>query len=267
MTAAEQASFQVPVIEERNDLVLADIEQEIWTPGSVNEAAARAAKVAHLVLGVEEKGAEDTFTGQLEAMGLTETPEGLVPVVSVAVGAKDNEGRVWTPSHVVKGHDKLTTKNGQAIPETSIWQKMYTRRDAAWWNKTRPEGESQLVKTPLRIVLADVALRGTDKKWDKQQAELQKLIDGHSSETTTLEGMAILDWEMMDADAIIGDIERPDKQTVTRFVQHERDRSGVGDADGPGAFVFGGRARLFGWGGGARLVRGFRAVMGQKRAS
>lgn len=264
---AEQASFQIPTIEERDDLVLADAGQEVWTPGSINAAAARAAKVAHLVLGVEEKGAEDTFTGQLEAMGLTETPEGLVPVVSVAVGAKDENGRAWTPSHVVKGHDKLTTKSGDAIRATAIWSDMYANRPAEWWNKTRPEGESQLVKTPLRLVLADVALRGTNKKWDGQQAELQKLVDGHSSDTATLEGMAILDWEMMDADAIIGDIERPDEQTVTRFVQHERDRSDAGGAFGPVAYVLGDLALLLGWRGGAYPDRGFRAVMGQKQAS
>lgn len=268
MTAAEQGGFQISTIEaERSDLVLASSKQDTCTPGSIGAAAHRAAQVASRVLGVESQWAEDEFTGQLEAMKLKEIPEGRIPIVSVTAGAEDNNGTVLTPTHVAQGHDKLTTRNGQPIPETSIWSEMYAGRSAEWWNKTRPQGESRLVKAPLQLVLADAALRGTTKKWDKQQTELQKLVDVYSQDTTALEGMVPLAWLMMDADAIISGTERPDEQTVTLFVQHERDRSGVDGAYGPDALVLGGQAGLRGWYGGGISDNGFRAVMGQRLIS
>ncbi len=269
MTTAEQAAFQVPVIQERDDLALAGINSSAHRAGSIAAAAARAAEVASTVLGVDKQAAEDTFTGQLEAMGIIAAMSAdLVPVVHVSVGAEDEDGHVWTPSHVVKGHDALTM-GGETIPETFIWSDMYANRPAAWWNKTRPEGqgESELAEAPLQILLADVALRGTNKKWDKQQTELAKLIKGHKSETTTLEGMPVLAWEMMDADAIIGGTERPDTDTVNRFVQHEMDRSGGGWSYGPFACVYGREADLGGSYGAAYSVYGFRAAMGQKQTA
>lgn len=264
--AAEQ-DFKIPEVEERDELVLAPTVTELWTPGSITAAAERGAKVAQLVLGIDKKWAVNEFTGQLEAMNLTEVPEAVVPVVSVMLGTRDKDGTMWTPSHVVTGHDQLTMKDGQDIPETSVWGEMFANRPAAWWNKTRPEGESQLVKGPLRLLLADTALRGTTEDWASQQTKLQKLVDGHRSETTTLEGMTPLDWTMMDADAIIGDIQRPDTQTFTRFVQHEQDRSGAHGACGPSANVDGGQAYLGGSRGNPCGDVGFRAVMGQKQAS
>lgn len=229
MATAEQTGLQVPAIEERQDLLLSDASPAVHRAGSIAAAAARAAEVAHITLGVDKQAAKDIFTGQLETMGEVEGADDLVPVVHVTVGAEDNDGHVWTPSHVVKGHDALTTKGGQTVPETYIWTDMYANRPAAWWNKTRPDGtgESELVEAPLQIVLADAALRGTSKKWDKQQAELTKIIKkGSNSDNVTVEGMPILSWQMMDADAIIGDTDRPDTETATRFVQHEMDRVG-----------------------------------------
>jgi len=263
MPAVEQPGFEIAAVEERDDLVLAPPKQEVWTPGSTSSAAERAAKVVYRVLGIEEKWAQDQFTGQLEAMELTEVAEGLIPIVSVTVGAEDNNGRVLTPSHVIKGHDKLTT----IIPPTSVWPEMYANRPPEWWNKRRSTGDSELIKAPLQLVLADAALRGTKKEWDKQQVELNKLINDHSSDITSLEGMTPLDWEMMDADAIINDTERPDRQAATRFVQHEQDRSDAYGAYGPGALVRGGQALLGGWYGFALPGSGFRAVMGQKQTS
>ncbi|MGC1176627.1 MAG: hypothetical protein WA843_01030 [Candidatus Saccharimonadales bacterium] len=265
MTTTERADFQIPAIEERDDLVLARDKQDTWTPGSIGAAANRAAKVAHKVLGVEAQWAEDLFTGQLEAMDLKEVSKRLVPIVDVPIGAEDKDGRIWTPSHVINGHDTLTTENGVTVPKTSIWPEMYANRSAVWWNRTRPEGESQLAEAPLRVVLADIALRGTKKNWEDEQAELLSLINGHCSDTTTLEGMTPLGWEMMDADAIVGNTDRPNG--VTRFVQQERDRSVADGLFGPGADVGGSRAYLHGWFGHAYPGDGFRAVMGQKQSS
>ncbi len=270
MTTAEHVDFEVPSIGQRDDLVLATTFGVAGRVGSIAAAAGRTAEVAHLVLGVDKQAAEDTFTGQLEAMGQTEIPDNLVPVVHLTMGAEDANGRMWTPSHVIRGHDALQPKNGQTVPDTYVWPEMYTNRPADWWNKTRPEsaGQSELVEAPLQIVLADVALRGTNKKWNKQQAELAKLIQkGSGSETVTVEGMPILAWAMMDADAIIHGTQRPDTETFNRFVQHERDRR---DADdwlcGPDARVVGDRAGLSRSGDGADSDIGFRSVMGQKRS-
>lgn len=270
MATVEQMGFQVPSIQERDDLILAGVEPAVRTAGSIGSAAARAAEVAATVLGVDKQQAEDTFTGQLEAMGMTEVAEDLVPVVHVTVGAEDDKGGVWTPSHVIRGHDKLTTTGGEAVPETYVCpQKMYVQRPADWWNKTRPNGvgESELVEAPLQIVLADLALRGTNKNWDKQQAELAKLIQKGYTSTVTVEGMPILAWPMMDADAIIGGIQRPDTKTVNRFVQHEMDRTDANDSCGPGAGVDGRQAYLTGSGGIAYSAFGFRAVMGQSQTA
>lgn len=271
---SDRVGFEIAPIQERGDLTLAGMDasaNQIWTPGSTAYAAERAAQVAGLVLGVDQKEAQDAFTGQLEAMDLSQIPEGVAPIVSVNVGASGANGQPITPSHVVKGHDALTTKDGSSIPETYVWEKMYVDRPAVWWNKTRPDGTSELVQAPLQLVLADTALRGTSKKWDKQQDELTKLIENHSSDTTTMEGMKPLDWMMMDADAIVNGTDRPDVQTATRFVQHDRDRSDDVDSFGPHACVAGGRAYLH-WSDGEadsisrfRAVSGFRAVMGQKQ--
>lgn len=266
-TSEQTADFSIPNIEERDDLVLADDKGTLWTPGSISTAAERGALVASHVLGVDKQRAENHFTGQLEAMDLSVVPEDSVPVVSVSVGAEDSNGRVWTPTHIVVGHDRLKPKDGSKPTETYIWEEMFAKRPASWWNKTRSVGESRLVEAPLQLVLADIALRGTKKRWTEQQTELQKLVDDHKSEVTTLEGMTPLDWIMMDADAIVGGTERPDKQTVTRFVQHEQDRSDAGGSYGPRARVDGGRADLRGSRDGASPLVGFRTVMGQRQPS
>ncbi len=268
MSTHEQ-KFSTTNFTEREDLKLAS-SNTTRTLDSISAAAERAAKVANLVLGVDEKSATDTFTGQLESMRLEHIPEGLVPIASVMIGAEDGKGTIWTPSHVVTGHDQLTTKNGRKVPETSVWKNMFANRPPEWWNKRRPEGLglSQLAEAPLFIVLADMALRGTNKNWAEQRSELQQLVGGHRSPNTTLEATTPLEWQMMDADAIVGGTDRPDEKTVTRFVQHDQDRSDADAACGPYADVRGGRAYLSG---ASHVYRdpnvGFRSVMGQKQAS
>ncbi len=139
---------------------------------------------------------------------------------------------------------------------------MYNNRSPEWWNY---RGDCfELVSDPL-IILSFSGLRGTRKNWNEQNKELKERAFAGSADRVAMAGATPLDWMMADACArILGDNDL-DRATVTRFVQHEQDRSG-GGTYGPVATVFNRRmARLGDASSGRESDEGFRLVTGARR--
>lgn len=268
MATPNNLEFKVPDLDnEHPDARLAVPSIELWKPSGIAACAERAASTARQVLGVDSQWAENLFTGQLEAMDLTvfsETSEPTVPIVHVPVGLKDALGNRWIPSHVIKGRDKLMLQAGIDRQCMSIARDVFDNRPSSWWNKSRLVGDSELIEAPLVLVLAETALRGTDKTWTEQQDELQQRVFANRSTDNgnTLEGLTPLDWVMMDADAVINDSPRP--AGTNRFVQHQPDSNTVESDSGPSARASGG-GQLIGSLGLAVPGNGFRVVTGQRQ--
>lgn len=234
-----------------------------------------AANLAAETLGVDESWAKDMFVPQVEAAG------GLLVLrigseqdvtVGVTVGADDSAGETLTPFRVIDGHDALTTRGGEVVPETSVWAGMYNNRSPEWWNRRLPKSEQgiQIVKDPL-VILSLSGLRGERKNWGEQRQKLVDLSHAESTTKTATVGAAILDWVQADSGLIVlgrkQEVNRLDEETVTRFPQHEQDRTVFGDAFGPRADVYGGRAELGGSSGGRYPDGGFRSVVGLRKQS
>lgn len=220
------------------------------------------AEIAATIPDVDKAWAHDLFAAQA-ALGRFCLKPGEALTVGVTVGAKDNNKVEFTSGRVIAGHDVLRAGRN-TVPETDICADMYQDRTPSWWNKRCPEGagNSALVRAPLQL-LAVSALRGLPGTWNEQQAKLRDLLwtDG----TNTVEGMAPLDYVLLDTSALIsgGKRTRPDVTTFTRFVQHEQDRTGIGGVCGPFANVDGAQLGLGGSDGGRDPVAGFRVVRGQ----
>jgi len=200
-----------------------------WKPrqassGDIERAARRAAETACAVLYLDERRVEDVFIGQLEAMSLSAIDvEKRRPIPSINIGSKDMNGQLLTPQRIIEAHDYLHDSEGNQIwPAEMIYDEdFYPENNYAWWNKARVNGESQLIEEPLRIVWADIAVRGIDRSWRTQQEQLNKFIRHTESLTVTIEAIRPLDWLMLDVDALCTDTERPDTYSLTRFVQYE----------------------------------------------
>ena len=239
---------------------------DLWTPNN-GRAAEFGAMVAATVLGVDRKWAEDMFDEQIAAVnGGLELAPGEALTIGIRLGAVDHAGNELTPSRVIAGHDKLTTFQGNTVPQTYVWPEMYANRPPQWWNK-RLSGDqaSGLVEDPL-VLLVTSGLKGLKISWDEQRAEQAAIIQSSGSPTTVTEGMAILDHAMLDAAALMSkeNLERPDKPTLTRFVQHDRDRSDLVVAYGPYAGVLDEQLYLHRSNEPAYPYVGFRVVRGLK---
>lgn len=213
---------------------------DLWTPNN-GRTAEFGSVIAATVLGVDRSWAEDLFVEQLAtAQGGLDLAPGEALTIGIRVGALDSNGHELTPSRAITGHDQLTTDKGKTVPATYVWPDMYTNRPPQWWNKRLPgEQPSSLIESPL-LLLAVSSLQGLKKTWSQQQTMLAKQTKAGTTPTTATEGMSILDHTMLDAAALISqeNLERPDKLTFTRFVQHDRDRTDFGGDHGPDAYVY-----------------------------
>lgn len=262
MSSAEVTSGQLdlgfPEIVEDPAL---ELSMTVYTPSEVEGWAERAAKTAHALFNWDEKQVIDTVGPNFEAMVAdAQSHNEVKPIIGLKIGVAVM-GRAITPTHLKIAHDSLD------VPVTSVWGKMYGGRSEAWWNQRLPEGErSGMVYAPRYGLLAIDGLHGVNAKWDKQQKHLSRITEGYKGKPTVIEGMTPTDWLWLDADALVNDDKRPDTQAFTRFVQHERDITGLVGDSGPGAYVDVRRAHLGGSGGIAVPGSGFRLVMGQKQS-
>jgi hypothetical protein len=194
---------------------------------------------------------------------LSQIDSKLMPVTpTVGINLSDKLGITW--SDLRAGYNRVSGL--RQVPELYACPEMYDHRNADWWNKRTPTGvDSHMTTAPFFGAVATQKL-GQGKSWRAQQQLLAKEIS-YTTATAT-EAQTPADWPMQDAIALVsnGEQPRPDfYPDFTRFVQYDRDVTGLGDDYGPGAYVYGVGARLDGAFGRTDAGGGFRLVMGPRQ--
>lgn len=240
----------------------------LWTPQQIDTFATAGATLMTTLFGANEAAVKQTLQADYATLAevyAPDTEQPLVPIVGLTLG---EEGSDWiSPSQLIAARKHHLRASG--LPELTHWDDMYTDRSPAWWNRRRTDDSVTKIGSGMihGLVVVD-ELHGTTENWKNQQKRLKKLIDQNQTDTTTQEGLSIVDWNLWDAAAVDASTKpsnnhpRPDTQTFNRFPQHQMDRIDAGDPCGPRARVGGDRAGLGRSYGDADSSVGFRVVVG-----
>jgi hypothetical protein len=235
----------------------------LTTTANAQTQANLGAECMHAMFGLDKSMVYDTLQANYELLPNPSTSD--LSVVGLNLVDAGQQG--ITPAQLVAGYNKVASSKRK--PAMYLWDDMYAKRGAAWYNHRHPQEQSHMTTAPLfgaYILGATTAPEGLKLNWEQQQKMLLKACK--TTDTTATEGMTPQDAIVADAMTLISPNGRPriDINTLARFVQHQQDiRDGSVDY-GPYAFVGGSRLDLDGFFGYADGFVGFRRVVGPAKA-
>jgi len=252
--------------------------KERYTPFDVTDRTGVAAETLHQMFGWDEHKLVADMGPKFQALHDALAEEHLETDEEVEtlpdLWVVDEAG--LTLSGVVRGHDKLTGKDGQGIPETFIWPEMWRGRNADYLNR-RALGEQLSAFGQVPLVALGMVLGGTrgdspglhlnGENWENQQIRHAGFVERHNSahSLTVAEGMNPIDWLVVDGQRVVkGQPRLDDLPTVTCFVQNDQDVTVNGCSYGPSAAGAGSQSELDGSNGGPLSGVGARFLVGQK---
>lgn len=187
---------------------------------TTKSSAALGADAMHAMFGLDRSMVYETLLNDYCTLPTPATSD--LPVVGINLVNNGEQG--ITPGQLVAGYNKVAGRKDSSAIHLS--QEMFANRNASWWNRRTPNGQSRMTTALLfgaYIIGAAHYPEDGNKTWSEQQKDLS-ISCGIGMPNAAYEGITPGDFIVADAMRLISSIDRPRlgrRDTLVRFVQHE----------------------------------------------